>query len=927
MAQATIGALRVVLGLDSANFTKGLARAQSRLKRTGQNFQRIGRSMTLAITAPIALIGVAILRSAGNFEAGMARMRAVLRPTGAEFEKLRDLAAELGRTTQFTATQAAGAMEVLAKNGLKATQILEGATDATLNFAAASGGDLAQAADVITDLMINFNLATSDMARVVDNATGTLLTSKITFEEYVGAVGQAAGASGGLGVSLEDMNAAISLTASAFASGTDAGTSFKGFLLRLVPAGEKGKKIIKELGLEFFTTSGEIKDLAGIAETLKTSLAGLTTESKIESLAAIFGQRTIRTALRLAEEGAEGVRKRLEEIADVDAATVAADRLKSFEGALKLLKSALEGLAIAIADSGLLKWVTDLAKSLTEMVRSLAEASPALLKWGTIIAGLTAVIGPFLVVLGIMVTGIAALGPVAIALGVALRFALGPLGLLSILVVAVVQTLRRALEIFGLTSKATNVLETATDNVVTAMGDEITQSQMLSGVLATATTMSLEAAKAKRDEAAARLANANAAILEARALVVDGEGFKSLTAQIGDFRSAISAKIVGASDDITKKQQDALEGLQATLADLLVARQAFFESPALDALGELSKRAKANLAILDAAIATTKAGIVTFNDTLVEPIKATKRLAEGSGDAAKETERLKQVFKDIAATLQEDAASLKLRADMIGLNTKEAAELFAITTALNDAVREGLDLTPKQIEQLKKLAAGVGEAAEELRRKFEEENAIQGIADDITGPFRDALKEGEISFKSFADAIIDIAERLQNRLIDEIFDDIADALADSLRGDGKSGGGLFGSILTGILGAAGGGAAGGGISGSSSGFAGAAGGGFGGAFAGGGFAHGGSFIVGGSAGVDKNVVSFRASRGERVDITPANDIGGSEGVVVQLTNNFSLDAVQVRSQIEAATPSIVQAAKLGVADAMQRGGRFKKAMR
>ena len=43
MAQATIGALRVVLGLDSANFTKGLARAQSNLYGDVNDADRLGR--------------------------------------------------------------------------------------------------------------------------------------------------------------------------------------------------------------------------------------------------------------------------------------------------------------------------------------------------------------------------------------------------------------------------------------------------------------------------------------------------------------------------------------------------------------------------------------------------------------------------------------------------------------------------------------------------------------------------------------------------------------------------------------------------------------------------------------------------------------------------------------------------------------------
>ena len=92
------------------------------------------------------------------------------------------------------------------------------------------------------------------------------------------------------------------------------------------------------------------------------------------------------------------------------------------------------------------------------------------------------------------------------------------------------------------------------------------------------------------------------------------------------------------------------------------------------------------------------------------------------------------------------------------------------------------------------------------------------------------------------------------------------------------------------------------------------------------FAHGGQFTVGGSGATDSNVVQFRATRGEQVTITPPGRGGGTPEIVVNQTNNFSLDAVNVQQQIEAAAPRIAAMAKAGVADAVMRGGRFKRAL-
>src|SRR5690606_21917660 len=82
-------------------------------------------------------------------------------------------------------------------------------------------------------------------------------------------------------------------------------------------------------------------------------------------------------------------------------------------------KSALEAAAIAIAQSGLLQFVEDLARRLAAAIRQLADTNPALLRMATVLAAVLAAAGPVLTVLGIMSTAIAAISaPIAIAIGV-----------------------------------------------------------------------------------------------------------------------------------------------------------------------------------------------------------------------------------------------------------------------------------------------------------------------------------------------------------------------------------------------------------------------------------------------------------------------------------------------------------------------------
>src|SRR3546814_13514078 len=95
-----------------------------------------------------------------------------------------------------------------------------------------------------------------------------------------------------------------------------------------------------------------------------------------------------------------------------------------------------------------------------------------------------------------------------------------------------------------------------------------------------------------------------------------------------------------------------------------------------------------------------------------------------------------------------------------------------------------------------------------------------------------------------------------------------------------------------------------------------------------GFATGGSFRVGGAPGIDKNLVAFRATRGEMVDIRkPGNDNGGVVVVHVQANDYFDAKVAQGAAQV--AAPMAVRAgtyarqdAQIGSASCRERVGQY-----
>jgi len=92
MASSVVGALRVNLGLDSAQFSKGLKDATSGLQRVGQKMQGIGRGLTKNLTAPLAGVAAAAVASLGVMSKNLGELSDQARIAGLGVESFQKLA-------------------------------------------------------------------------------------------------------------------------------------------------------------------------------------------------------------------------------------------------------------------------------------------------------------------------------------------------------------------------------------------------------------------------------------------------------------------------------------------------------------------------------------------------------------------------------------------------------------------------------------------------------------------------------------------------------------------------------------------------------------------------------------------------------------------------------------------------------------------
>jgi len=421
-----------IFGVDL--FSSKLASVGKRLKNTGKAFTRVGRSLTLGATVPAVLFGASVLNAAGNFESAMKTVGVVAKQVGERsLSDLSDKAELLGRTTQFSATQAANAMAELSKAGLNTTQVFDASTG-VLQLAGAGQIEMAEASKLAAKTMNIFSKEATDIGDIADVLTRGFTAAPTSIQELATALTFGGAASSGMGEDLRSTVAALAAFAQQGEISTLGGAKLRKVMNSLADPTEEAKNafrrlLINEKDVFNITKDGTktFKGFANLVKQLEGSLFDVTAASQI------FGQRAGPVMFKIVQKGSENLanlRAALDNVG-ITAKKVSDVNLEGFKGQMRLLVSAFEGFQIAVGRSGILTFATKLAKKFTALFSSLAIANPRLLKLGFIILTVVGVLGPLVLLIGglisafgvlaitfAIISGLIALGISAISLPV-----------------------------------------------------------------------------------------------------------------------------------------------------------------------------------------------------------------------------------------------------------------------------------------------------------------------------------------------------------------------------------------------------------------------------------------------------------------------------------------------------------------------------
>lgn len=428
-AAAAVGGIeRAVVSLRA----KALAAAAA-MTKFGTSLASGSLIAAVSLSASIGGLNAQILK----FDEQMNRAAAVTEATPQQFARMKLAAEEMGRTTRFTATQAADALAFLGMAGLGAEKSVS-VLPHTLALAAATGADLGKAADISTNVLTAFGLQVHQLSAVNDILAKTTSTSNVNILQLSEAMKKVAPISKLVGVSIAETSALIGLLGNQGIQGGISGRGLARAMFGMVKSTKKSALAWKTLGIDvekFVTKTGKIKDLAGLLGALQKAHPSV---NHLLDIFDSFGARTIGALLNV-RDIERVVRDYTRTVQDAGFASKAAERrMAGLPGAWLKFKSAMEGVILAWANSGLRDdligtfdairgfinnlYVKEVEAGTGRVITRLKESAAWWLKWGGRVLLAGAALAAFGVIVGLVSFGLGSL--IAAVTGMASVFGL-----------------------------------------------------------------------------------------------------------------------------------------------------------------------------------------------------------------------------------------------------------------------------------------------------------------------------------------------------------------------------------------------------------------------------------------------------------------------------------------------------------------------
>lgn len=373
--------LFVTLAIKDTAYKKGLkdaeGNASSSTSKIGGAFKAVGK---VAKTAMVAGSAAAVAFTKTSIDAGMSfdsAMSQVAATMGTTVDKIGNVKAkaeEMGRTTKYTATEAAEGMNILAQAGLSADEQISG-IGTVLNLASAGTMSLEESASYTAGAVKGFGDSMSNASYYADLMAKGATLANTDVRGLGEAFSGSAATAKNYGQAADSVTLSLLRLAEQNVTGSEASTALNRAMADLYTPTDDASKALDQLGVSAYKSNGEAKDFNDLVDELNGSLQGMTAEQKNNALATIFTTQGLQAFNKMTASSDATVQKFWKGIQDSSgsAAQQAATQLDNLQGDITLLSSATEGLQLAFYNtfSGTIRGAI---KGITSEVSGLAEA-------------------------------------------------------------------------------------------------------------------------------------------------------------------------------------------------------------------------------------------------------------------------------------------------------------------------------------------------------------------------------------------------------------------------------------------------------------------------------------------------------------------------------------------------------------------------
>jgi TP901 family phage tail tape measure protein len=425
MAEVATASVRIVPNMAgfAAATQAGVGKS---ISGTAAAARTLGAGLSAAVTLPVAAIGVAAVKSFADFDQAMIESQAIMGDlTENQMAAMEQAARDVGKTTTFSATEAAESFFFLASAGLDAEQSI-GALPAVAAFAQAGMFDMALATDLATDAQSALGLVSADteenlenLTRVTDVLVGANTLANASVEQFSTSLTTKAGtALKLLNKDVEEGVAVLALYADQGIKGTLAGEQLSRTMKFLNIKAVENKEEFAALNIEVFDSEGKMRNMADIVDDLTGALGDMSDEERTAALATLGFSGRIQDGVKTLLGGGDAIREYESALRDMGGITqeVAEKQLQSFSAQLSLAKARITDAAISLGKV-LAPVVLNVATFVAGLVDGFTKLPGPIKRFVGLVAGIAALSGPILLIGGSLAKSFLAIKSLSVGTG------------------------------------------------------------------------------------------------------------------------------------------------------------------------------------------------------------------------------------------------------------------------------------------------------------------------------------------------------------------------------------------------------------------------------------------------------------------------------------------------------------------------------